>query len=89
MTELSRLQRDILELEATDWALEGEKLAEFRRRHRGVTATGYEVALGRLLTNPDAYEYDNRRYAPMLARLAERAGQAADRRTALRTERTP
>jgi hypothetical protein len=77
---LSRLQHDILELESMTWREEGAKMKAFRERHERVTETAYYVALGRLLENPLAYEYDNGRYAAMLNRLSRTADQAAIRR---------
>lgn len=81
---LSRLQRDILELESRTWRLDGSKMTEFRRRHPRVTETGYYVALSRLLENPDAYEYDNRRYAATLKRISDRYEPQQLRRLAFR-----
>lgn len=85
---LSRLQRDILILEARTWTRPGEKFTEFRRRHPGVTQTGYDVALLRLLHDPRAYEYAGRRYAAMLTRLHRHHEAALERRLGLRTHIT-
>lgn len=82
---LSQLQLDVLELESTTWRLEGSKLAEFRARHPRHTETAYYLALGRLLTDQRAYEYDGGRYAEMLSRIARSADRAAVRRGSFRT----
>lgn len=66
---LSRLQLDILELEAASWRQDGAKQTEFRRRHPHVTPTAYTVALRRLLGDPRAYECDDGRYAATLNRI--------------------
>jgi hypothetical protein len=81
---LSRLQRDILELEARTWKQPGSKISEFRRRHPRITETGYYLALLRLLENPAAYEYGGRRYAPLLSRLSEKHQVELARRASLR-----
>jgi hypothetical protein len=85
MSRLSQLQRDVLELEAISWDLPGQKIAEFRRRHPHITETGYYMALNRLLADPAAYEYDDRRYAALLTRLASSADRAVSHRFSART----
>jgi hypothetical protein len=77
---LSRLQLDILELEARTWPLDGAKISEFRRRHPNITETAYYVALHRMLTNQAALEHGNHRYAPMLRRLHQQQSAQIDRR---------
>ncbi len=81
---LSQLQLDILELEDASWNLPGEKLSEFKRRHPTVTATGYTVALHRLMADPRAWEYNNRRYAPTLRRLVDLHAGREDERSRIR-----
>lgn len=81
---LSRLQLDILELEATSWREEGSKITEFRRRHPSVTATGYTVALLRLLDDRRAYEYDGGRYEQVLNRIQRLHAEREAERGAVR-----
>lgn len=83
--DLTRLQRDILELESMTWALPGSKISEFRRRHPTVTGIGYDLALLNLLSNPVAYSHDNGRYAAMLRRLDDSHREALARRVGLRS----
>lgn len=81
---LSRLQLDILELEAASWREEGSKITEFRRRHPSVTATGYTVALLRLLDNQLAYEYAGGRYVQVLTRIRRLHAEREAERGAVR-----
>lgn len=81
---LSRLQRDILELEARAFAGDGEKLNEFKRRHPTVTTTGYTVALLRLLSDPRAWAYADGRYAGTLARIQRLHAERESERAAFR-----
>lgn len=85
---LSQPQLDILELEDASFsspgALPGTKISEFRRRHPGVTPTGYGLALLRLLKDRRAYEYDDGRYAMTLNRIASLHAEAEAYRARLR-----
>ncbi len=85
---LTCVQLCILELESMTWKQGGSKISEFRQRHPRVTETAYYVALLRLLRDPRAYEYRDRKYASMLTRLA--VGQRAElaRRAGLRNVST-
>lgn len=83
--DLTELQLDILELESKTWAKEGSKISEFKRRHPTVTETGYCLALLNLLNNPEAYEHDEQRFAPMLRRLDEDYRVALSHRVGLRS----
>jgi hypothetical protein len=81
---LTRIQLDILELEARTWALNGSKISEFRRRHPNITETAYYVALKLLLTNRTALEYDGGRYAAMLRQIRDRQLDLIERRAGQR-----
>jgi hypothetical protein len=83
--DLTRMQRDILELELRTWPAPGAKISEFRRLYPTVTETGYLAALLVLIGTPAAYEVDNRRYAAMLRRLDEQHKQEFQRRVGLRS----
>lgn len=81
---LSRLQLDILELETASFALPGNKISEFKRRHPRLTETAYTVALLRLLTDRRAWEYDNGRYAGTLSRIQQLHADREAQRGAVR-----
>jgi len=54
---LSRLQLDVLELEARTWKLAGSKHSEFRQRWPHVTETAYYLALNRMLDDERAQRH--------------------------------
>jgi hypothetical protein len=66
--ELTPLQIDILELERGSFS-DSAKLSTFKDKHPDVGPVRYTAALLALLNNPAAWEHDNRRFAPTLARI--------------------
>lgn len=84
LTPLTKLQLDILELEDASFNRPGEKLSEFKRRWPKVNEVCYGWTLLQLLSNPVAWEYDNRRYAGTLARIERLHGEAERLRTRIR-----
>jgi hypothetical protein len=78
---LTRLQLDILELEAQTWRLAGSKHSEFRRRWPNVTETAYYLALSRMLDDERA-----QRHSPVLVnRLCRLRDEEIARRAAVRS----
>lgn len=81
---LTQLQLDILELERACFDRPGDKISEFKQRWPNITQAGYGLALLRLLADPRAYEYDNRRYAATLTRIRKLHSEAEQHRARLR-----